>query len=108
VLDKVITDSPVAAEKVEELSQIDSLVGKAIAALQTILECPEARNADRLKASELVLRLVGSDRVQAFSGGNSGGQVSNLVAEGLDRGTEFERLLQRRELLKNRISVLKK
>jgi transcriptional regulator with XRE-family HTH domain len=109
VLDKVITDSPVAAEKVEELSQIDSLVGKAIAALQTILECPEARNADRLKASELVLRLVGSDRIQAFSGANSNGQVSKIsVAEGLDRDVEIERLLQRRELLKSRISVLKK
>jgi hypothetical protein len=107
VLDKVIDNSSV--EKTDELGQVDSLVGKAIAALQTILECPEARNADRLKASELVLRLVGSDRLQAFSGAKGAGQVSKIpVAEGLDRGTEIERLLQRRELLKSRISVLKK
>ncbi len=108
VLDKVITDSPVSAEKFDELSKADSLIAKAITALDTILSCPESRNADRIRASELVLRLVGSNRVQAFSGANSGGQVSNPVAEGLDRGTEIERLLQRRELLKNRISVLKK
>jgi len=110
VLDKVIDNSSITAKNAEELSKVDCLVGKAISALDSILSCPESRNTDRLKASELILKLVGSDRVQAFSGGNSGGKSSGIpipVEEGLDRSGEIERLLERREQLKNRIAVLK-
>jgi transcriptional regulator with XRE-family HTH domain len=108
VLDKVIDNSAISAKNTEEISQIDSLVAKAITALDSILSCPESRNADRIRASELILKLVGSDRVQSFSGGNSGGLVSGIpVAEGVDRSVEIERLLERREQLKNRIAVLK-
>ena len=106
VLDKVIDNSSITAKNAEELSKVDCLVGKAISALDSILSCPESRNTDRLKASELILKLVGNDRVQAFSGGNSSG-IPIPVEEGLDRSGEIERLLERREQLKNRIAVLK-
>ena len=106
VLDKVIDSSAISAQNTEELSQTDSLVAKAIAALDSIISCPESRNADRIRASELILKLVGSDRVQAFSGGKSSG-IPIPAAEGVDRGGEIERLWERREHLKNRISVLK-
>jgi transcriptional regulator with XRE-family HTH domain len=109
VLDKVIDSSAISAQNTEELSQTDSLVAKAIAALDSIISCPESRNADRIRASELILKLVGSDRIQAFSGVKGAGQDSTIpVGEGQDRNVEIERLLQRRELLKNRIAVLKK
>jgi transcriptional regulator with XRE-family HTH domain len=110
VLDRVIDSSAISAQNTEEISQIDCLVGKAIAALDSILSCPESRNTDRIRASELILKLVGNDRVQAFSGGNSGGKSSGIpipAAEGVDRSVEIERLLERREQLKNRIAVLK-
>ncbi len=106
VLDRVIDSSAISAQNTEEISQIDCLVGKAIAALDSILSCPESRNADRIRASELILKLVGNDRVQAFSGGNSSG-IPIPVEEGVDRSGEIERLLERREQLKNRIAVLK-
>lgn len=109
VLDKVIDSSAISAQNTEEISQVDCLVGKAIAALDSILSCPESRNADRIRASELILKLVGSDRFQSFAG-NSGGNSSWVPAktmEGAERSVEIERLLERREQLKNRIAVLK-
>ena len=109
VLDKVIDNSAISAQNTQEVSQIDSLVAKAIAALDAIVSCPESRNADRIRASELILKLVGSDRFQSFAG-NSGGNSSGVpakTAEGADRSGEIERLLERREQLKNRIAVLK-
>ncbi len=110
VLDKVIDNSSISVQNTQEISQVDTLIGKAIAALNDILSCPESRNTDRIRASELVLKLLAADRVQAFSGGNSGGKSSGIpipVEEGLDRSGEIERLLERREQLKNRIAVLK-
>lgn len=105
-LHQVIDNSAISAQNTEEISQIDSLVAKAIAALDSIISCPESRNADRIRASELILKLVGSDRVQAFSGSNSSG-IPIPAAEGLDRSLEIDRLLERREQLKNRLAVLK-
>ncbi len=110
VLDRVIDNSASPAQHSEEISPIDSLIGKAISALDSIISCSESRNADRIRASELILKLVGNDRVQAFSGRNSGGKSSGVpipAAEGVDRSGEIERLLERREQLKNRIAVLK-
>ncbi len=106
VLDKVIDNSSISVQNTQEISQVDTLIGKAIAALNDILSCPESRNTDRIRASELVLKLLAADRVQAFSGGNSSG-IPIPVEEGLDRSVEIERLLERREQLKNRIAVLK-
>lgn len=111
VLDKVIDNSAsaISAQNTQEVSLIDSLVAKAIAALDAIVSCSESRNADRIRASELILKLVGSDRFQSFAG-NSGGNSSGVPAktmEGAERSVEIERLLERREQLKNRIAVLK-
>ncbi len=110
VLDKVIDNSSISVQNTQEISQVDTLIGKALSALHDILSCPESRNTDRIRASELVLKLLAADRVQAFSGGNSGGKSSGIpipTAEGVDRSVEIEQLLQRRELLKGRIAVLK-
>jgi transcriptional regulator with XRE-family HTH domain len=105
-LHQVIDNSAISAQNTEEISQIDSLVAKAIAALDSIISCPESRNADRIRASELIFKLVGN-RVQAFSGGNSGGKPSRIPAgDSVDRSVEIDRLLQRRELLKSRMAAL--
>ena len=108
VLDKVIDNSVISIEKPEESesSKTDSLLAKAIAALDAILSCPESRNSDRIRASELILKLVGSDRIaQSVSGGNSLESPVTTVKE--DRTAEIERLLERRKLLMSRMSVLK-
>lgn len=111
-LDKVLEDSSIASdlsENNQKISQIDSLLAKALAALDSIISCPESRNVDRLKASEMILKLVG-DRVQVFAG-NTGGISSGSLgasAEGGDRSVEVDRLWERRQQLKNRITVLKK
>lgn len=108
VLDKVIDNSAISAQNIEEISQVDCLVGKAITALDSILSCPESRNSDRIRASELILKLVGSARIQSFSNENSGGNSLAIpVTEGVDRSVEIERLLQRRELLKSRITAVR-
>jgi transcriptional regulator with XRE-family HTH domain len=110
VLDRVIGSSAIPVQDSQEISQIDSLVAKAISALDSIISCPETRNTDRIRASELILKLVGSDRVQVFSSGNSGGNSSGVPAktmEGTERSVEIERLLERRQQLKDRIAVFK-
>lgn len=107
-INQVIDNSSIPVGNGEELSQIDSLIGKAIAALNDIISCPESRNSDRLRASELILKLVGSDRLQSFSNGNTGENSLGIsVTKGADRSVEIERLLQRRELLKNRIVAVR-
>jgi transcriptional regulator with XRE-family HTH domain len=108
-LDKILDDSPIA-EKTEnengELSQLDNLLAKALATLDSIIGCPESRSSDRLKATELILKLIGTDRIQKFTGTNSDG-LDSSVGEGQDRNQEIERLLERREMLRNRIAFLK-
>ena len=110
VLDQVVDSSSVFTRNEEiPTSRMDSLIGKSIAALDTILSCPESRTSDRIRAAELIFKLVGSDRFQSFAG-NSGGNSSGTPAktmEGADRTVAIERLLERREQLKNRIAVLK-
>lgn len=104
VLDKVIDNSATSAQNTEKTTQIDSLTAKAIAALDSILSCPESRNTDRIRASELILKLVGSDRVQSFVGGGEGMETKTMTAE--ERSAKIERLLERRKLLKDRLAVL--
>lgn len=109
-LDKVLDDSSIASdlsENNQKISQIDSLLAKALAALDSIISCPESRNVDRLKASEMILKLVG-DRVQAFAGNAGSSSVSlGKTVEGGDCSREIDRLWERREQLKNRIAGLK-
>lgn len=92
-------------EPKEVPSQLDDLVAKALCALSDIISHPETRNSERIKASEIVLRLVGSERVvQSVSPQNISTQAEYTPEE---RKNEIESLLQRREMLKAHIAKLK-
>ncbi len=99
--------SEASSLKNEEIqtSQVDLLIAKSITALDAILSCPESRNADRIRASELVLKLVGTDRVaRSFSDSNNSDKSHNLSPE--ERERKINELLERRLLIDKRRSEL--
>ena|SRR5919199_1851378 len=99
--------APESREKLDEpkQSQLENLVSKAICVLNDIISHPETRTSDRLRASELVLKLVGSDKVIQ----NISPQIALVDSDCSpgERKNQIDNLLQRRELLKARIAKLK-
>lgn len=112
VLDKALENGDKSLSEIQEnphglkeaSSQLDGLVAKAIAALNDIISHPETRNSERIKASEIILKLVGNDKVIQSVSPQSTPVYTESSPE--ERKNQIESLLQRREMLKARMLKL--